>query len=228
MDLAELAGKPSLSGWALVYISLIDAMEARFDRSQETAQKAQAIFQDLGQLGGVGFSMWVDAVARGMKARGSDQIDEEAYRASFEIITAMVGAAEAVGDRNFLGHVWYSLAVYSLDLGDDDAGDRLRKSIVPLWELGNKACTAHSIDQVARYAINQGNLEAATKILASTQAIRDNLGVDGHKTERFLWQEAKATLDASTSEAEQRAAWDSGYIMGFEDAVEHALEVLDL
>lgn len=227
LGLAREIDSPLHTGWTLAYLALFATMEARYEDGVRFAGEAYDVFEALGNLGGAGFSMWTRACAVYLGQRTQATPDQETVAEATTIMLNLLPAARAVGDRNFLGHLWYSLGVAAVDQGDHkDAADHLRESLQAFRELGNKACTGHTLDQVARLAVARQQPELASEILAATSSLRERLGIPGHLFERHEWQECKAEVDEMLNKEALNETWDEGFAMGFDEAVDHALEAL--
>ena len=62
-------------------------------------------------------------------------------------------------------------------------------------ELGNRACAAHVIDQIALQACRDARYSDATRLLAATAAQRERLGRIGHRYERRRWHDGQRAID---------------------------------
>ncbi|HEX6299598.1 MAG TPA: BTAD domain-containing putative transcriptional regulator [Acidimicrobiia bacterium] len=221
---AEEVGSAELAGWAWAYMCLLDIMEKEFEDGSEHAERALDEFQEAQSMGGVGFALWMKAASAGLRSRfETGAIDDE----SAALVASLVDPAKAVGDRNFLGHIGYSLGIYLMDVGElDKAAVELGYATRALAELGNKACSAHNMDQIARLQTARGRAGEACTVLASTQAIRDRLGFPGHPVEAELWSEAITEARDALEAAEFETAWAQGYQMSFRQATDYALALL--
>jgi hypothetical protein len=129
-----------------------------------------------------------------------------------------------IGDRNFLGHLTYSLAIADSDEGRfADAEDHLVEAVEAFAELGNKGCAGHTIDEAARLAVERGDARRAARLLAATEAQRGRLGILGHAYARRYWVHCRERVAEALDDASLEAAWKEGRAMTFDQTVAYTL-----
>lgn len=132
------------------------------------------------------------------------------------LLAVLLPGAQAVGDRNFLGHLAYSIAFVFIDSGEtEDTASWLKDSLVAFQEIGNKACAAHTLDQVARWAVATERPETAAQLLAATSSLRERLGIQGHPMEARFWAECHEQLRESLDEEPFTRAWETGRMLDY-------------
>jgi predicted ATPase/DNA-binding SARP family transcriptional activator len=220
--LAREIGSRTHAGWALSYLALLAVLEGRWDDGRQLAGQASELFQATGSLGGVGFVLWIDAGASYLAAREQGMASDS--KDSMEQIEAMLDMAQAIGDRNFVGHLHWSLAIAAID-GDDHSGaaHHLAVALRSFDELGNKSCAGHTLDEAARLAIVRGAPKRAARLLAATEALRSGLGIPGHVFERRSWEHSRRQVADALDPHEYDEAWTDGSHMDLEQAVGYAL-----
>lgn len=224
LEIGRKVGSELHVGWASAYLALVSMMVTGYQRAQEYAGDAIDAFQRIGDLGGFGFATWSQLAARYLEHRHAPEARRFADEARDLIAGGLLPGAQAVGDRNFLGHLTYSLAIIEIDLGEiDNTAHLLRDSLVAFRELGNKACAAHTLDQVARWAVTMDRAETAARILAATDELRGRLGIPGHSQESELWSECREEVQGHLSEAALAAAWDEGHELDYRAAMDLGL-----
>jgi predicted ATPase/DNA-binding SARP family transcriptional activator len=224
LDLARSIGSRTHTGWALAYLSLLATLEARWDAGERLAGEARGLFEETGNFGGLGFSMWVEAGASYLRSR------EEGHTATDPVrtIESLLDIARIAGDRNFTGHVLWSLGIVAFDKADySAAGHHLGESLDAFMELGNKSCTGHTLDQVAWLALAQGEPRRAARLLAAIEALRERLGIRGHVFERRSWESCRRRVLEELPPSELASAWEDGRHLSLMQAVDDARRVIE-
>jgi len=223
LDIARRIGSRTLQAWAGSYLALLAVMEGRWDDGRRHAGGALELFSETGNLGGVGFATWLGVAATYLEARQLG-IRGNALAGTVDQIQVLVTLAQQVGDRNFLGHLVWSLAISSVDDGDfEAAGRHLRVALEAFRELGNKSCAAHAIDEVARLALAAGQPKRAARLLGATDALRATLGIPGHVLEQRSWEACFRQATDLLGPGDCSEAMADGALLSFDEAVEDAL-----
>jgi predicted ATPase/DNA-binding SARP family transcriptional activator len=224
VQLAREIGSDVHAGWALSYMGLLATLEGRWQDARRLAGEAKDLFQATGRLGGFGFSTWVEEGAVYFAARDAGIPAAQRGDAFINRVGGMLDVAQQIGDRNFLGHLHWSLAIAAHDRGDlPSSAEHLVRAIHAFDDLGNRSCAGHTVDQVAWLAVARDRPKRAARLLASTQAMRAALGIPGHFYEQRIWEHCRQTVVEALAADDFAEAWADGAQMGFEHAVEYAL-----
>jgi hypothetical protein len=123
-----------------------------------------------------------------------------------------------------VAHAAYGTALVDLvtERERDTVASRLSEAIVLLDDLSNVGCLSHTLQAVALYHAQQGDLERAARTAASASGLRDRLAMVFAPYCGF-WPDVDLTaLDPDL----QASAFDTGHSFSYEEAVQHALEGL--
>lgn len=215
------------AAWALGYLGLLAALEGRWHDARHAASEAAELFQTTGRLGGFGFSTWIDAGAAYFEARDAGIPAAQRAEAFVSRLGGLLELAHQVGDRNFLGHLHWSLGIAAHDRADFPASaEHLVQALHAFGELGNKSCTGHTVDQAAWLAVAHGRPRRAARLLAATQTLRAKLGIPGHLYERRIWEDCRRTVVDALPPDEFEEAWADGALMDFDHTVAYTLSEL--
>lgn len=226
--LAREIGSEIHTGWALGYLSLLATLEGRWQDARGLAGEAIELFEAAGRLDGFGFCTWIEAGAAYFEARDAGIPAERRGESFISRVGGMLDMARQIGDRNFLGHLHWSLAIVAHDRGNFSlSAQHLVGALEAFGELGNKSCTGHTVDQAAWLAFARGRPKRAARLLASTQALRSKLGIPGHLYERRIWEECRQRVADALAANDFDEAWADGARMDFDHAVAYALSRLE-
>ncbi len=224
LDAARRIESRTHAGWALGYLALLATLEGRWEDGQRDAREALELFETTGNLGGAGFSLWIEAGASYFQARERGAAGGGQATELMDKVEMLLPVARRIGDRNFLGHLQWSLGIAALDRADpEDAAERLSEALQAFRELGNKSCAAHTLDQVAWLAVARGKPKRAARLLASTQTLRESLGIPGHALERRSWEACKQEVADLLHPDEYEESWADGRRMSPDQAIGYAL-----
>ncbi|MGI9648823.1 MAG: adenylate/guanylate cyclase domain-containing protein [Acidimicrobiia bacterium] len=188
---AREIGSRTHEAWALGYRALLATFDEDYALSRQLAGQAMEAFSDRGNFTGVGFAQWIEAGATLAENRRPGDLSQGELERLYAVCDNLLASSRVVGDRNMIGHLHESLGAIQRVMGQvDESRPSVAAAVRALFELGNKGCTAHALDQAAAVELAQGRTDVAARLLGATGAMRDRLG--GHSLELRLWGEYAA------------------------------------
>ena len=225
--IAEEINAPRLEGWALFYLMTNEAFRLNFDAARAYGEQSLRIFQQAGDLLGIGFATFLETVRDYFDLWSNNELTPEVAEDLMSKLEPMVAGAQQLGDRNFLGHVLELLGRLALHAGRiDEAGAHLSEAVSAFNTLGNQALLARTLDHVALLATRANQPAAAISLLGATTTLRQHLGVPA----MLVGQSFDEALDSARKNLTPdrfKDAWAEGTRMTRDQAVQHAHTIID-
>jgi predicted ATPase len=136
--------------------------------------------------------------------------------------------ARAAGNLPIVATTLGALASYATDEGRAaDAASLAREAISLSQELGDSAGTAIELCRCAGAVALRGEATTAARLLSSSEALREEMGLSERPWLAAENQKTLATIHAQLSEAAFAEAWEEGQKLSLEAAVALAIGALD-
>lgn len=152
--------------------------------------------------------------------------DIEKARALFK---QSADAAQKMGNMRLVYSCHSELAHILRRHGEIDEALGLYVEVLPRWkELGHRAAVAHELECIAFILAQKGKPESAVTLLGAAQALRELIDSSMTLPERAEYDKVVSALRADVAENKFKLRWNSGREMSMEQAVEYALDSVDL
>ena len=215
-------------GWALAGLMLNETYRLNIDAARVYAEQSLRIFQDAGDLLGVGFVTYMQININEFDRWRNNKITPEVAEDLMSKLEPTLAGAQQVGDRNLLGHVLELLGTIALEAGRvDEAGAHLSEAVRGFHTLGNQVCVAHALDRVALLGIRANQPADAISLLAATTILRQHVGVPATPSEQVIFDRAVETARKNLTPDSFENAWAKGTRMTRDQAVQHARTIID-
>jgi non-specific serine/threonine protein kinase len=226
--IAQEINAPRLEAWALAYLMGNEILSLNLDAARVYRAQSLRIFQDAGDLLGIGMVTYLQALADYADLRRNNEMTPEVAEDLMSKLEPMVAGARQLGDRNLLGDVLASLGLFALDAGRiDEAGAHLSEAVTAFDTLGNQAVLARTLDHVALLAARANQPAAAIRLLGATTTLRQQVGVSARLAEQIVVDEALKTARKNLTPDRFKDAWAEGIRMTRDQAVQHARTIID-
>jgi len=150
--------------------------------------------------------------------RGEGERADALHAASLERFTE-------VGDKSGIAYALCKMGALALSRGEVTRTDDLhRESLTLSWELRDKRRIAESLEQIAGVRAARGENEAATRLLAASDALRAQIGAPLPFGEQARFDKSVAATRARLGERAFSHAWAGGQTRTLAEAVADALE----
>jgi hypothetical protein len=205
-----------------------EILSLNLDAARVYRAQSLRIFQDAGDLLGIGMVTYLQALADYADLRRNNEMTPEVAEDLMSKLEPMVAGARQLGDRNLLGDVLASLGLFALDAGRiDEAGAHLSEAVTAFDTLGNQAVLARTLDHVALLAARANQPAAAIRLLGATTTLRQQVGVSARLAEQIVVDEALKTARKNLTPDRFKDAWAEGIRMTRDQAVQHARTIID-
>jgi predicted ATPase/DNA-binding SARP family transcriptional activator len=192
LDQAEAAldgtEPPVLRAWVAVYRGFVAALQDDYQRAEQAGRDALAITNEVGPSIATFWGQYLATGGRYYRLLEEGALTDVVRNGTETTFRALLDLAEAVGERNSIGHLREGLAIAALERGDHlQATEHAHLGARALLELGNVNCCAHVLDVAAEILAQRGDHETALTVLAGTRATRQRLGNPGNPHDLRRW-----------------------------------------
>lgn len=219
LDLARQLGDPFILGIALY--ALADIVDEHWDdqRALELFEEAAGIFRALDA------NAWLSAT---LNTSGAVYREREEYERAIAMVEEGLALGRSCGFTWLvalsLGHL---ARIYRMR-GDLERSFSLNRETIQLWhDLGDWWRLSRTINEFGIVVERMGHYEYATKLLAGSEAMREQLGAAFMPLLVPAWDRAMANLHRQLSDAAFAAAWDAGYSLTMDELIALALTPLE-
>jgi tetratricopeptide (TPR) repeat protein len=225
--IAQEINAPRLEGWALAHLTFNEFYRRDLDAARVYGEQSLRIFQNAGDLLGIGWvtcvQIWVDY----FELRRKNEITPEVAEDLMSKLQPVLAEAQQLGDRNFLGHVLDALGLFALEAGRiDEAGAHFSEAVTAHDTVANKSALAHALDRVALLATRANQPAAAIRLLGATTSLKQHLGVSARLAEQIIVDEALTTARKNLTPDRFKDAWAEGTRMTRDQAIQHARTII--
>jgi hypothetical protein len=205
-----------------------EAFRLNFDAARVYGEQSLRIFQNVGDLLGIGMVTFVQTFADYGDLWRNKEMTPEVAEGLMSKLEPMVAGARQLGERNLLGHLLDLLGPIALDAGRiDEAGAHLFEAVRALDTVGNQICLAHALDHVALLATRANQPAAAIRLLGATTTLRQHIGVSARLAEQLVFGEVLDTARKNVTPDTFKDAWAEGSRMTRDQAVQHARTIIN-
>jgi predicted ATPase/DNA-binding SARP family transcriptional activator len=194
LRLARTLEAPGQGAWASAYLALLNILEEDDGSAKTLTADALNHFIEIGDMAGIGFATWLKVLSEYSSYFYEGSMTPEQRDEARIGLEPLLQAATAIGDRNLIGHLHWSLGLIELTTGDERARDHFAEAVRWLSELGNHSCICHVIDGLALFMANTGELATAARLIGAVEGLRTRIGNPGHRGERFIREQCHALL----------------------------------
>lgn len=211
----RLGNKQSLAQTLLNLGNLLVDLED-FAAARALHEEGLALFRKLGDLGNVAIAL--TNLGNAARNQGGPAAARPFYEESLAI-------AREVNDRVGIALAQINLGTLLCELGDFAASRAAQSEFLALCrEMGMKRLIAYGLEAESELALVTGQAERAVTFQSAATALRLAIKCPLPPSEQGFIKSRLEKLRDLTSEASFTAAWERGEGMGFEQAVEYALE----
>jgi predicted ATPase len=218
LDLHRRLGDAWGAAYAVFMLGIIASEERDFETASRLMSESVGRFRELGDehytLTSIDNLAWIQ----------SELGDLERARTLHE---EELPLARAAGNERIEAMALGGLAAIALE--EDRVADALPllKRSLPIWhDLGDLQMVARELRRFARGLALTGRAEMATRLLSSSEVVREQVGANEGGFEEFN-QETLATIRSQLDEAAFTEAWDQGQKLSADEAVALALDSVD-
>jgi non-specific serine/threonine protein kinase len=226
--IAQEINAPRLEAWALAHLTFNEFYRLNWDAARVYAAQSLRIFQNAGDLLGIGWVTFTQTVADYVDLWRDNKCTPEVAEDFLSKLKPMLAGAQQLGERNLLGHVLEVLGSMALEAGRiDEAGAHLFEAVSAFDTLGNPVHLARTLDRVARLGTRANQPAAAIRLLGATTTLRQQVGVSARLAEQVVFDEALDTARKNVTPDSFKDAWAEGTRMTRDQAVQHARAIID-
>jgi non-specific serine/threonine protein kinase len=218
---------PRMEAWVLFYLMTNEALRLNLDAARVYGEQSLRIFRQAGDLAGIGFVTYQQAVIEYFDSWKNDELTPEVAEALTSKLEPILAGARQQGDRNLLGHVLELSGMFALHAGRrEEASAQFSEALRAFDTLGNQALVARVLVSVARLANEANQPAAAVSLLGASTTLRKHIGVPATLVQRSFFDEALDTARKDLTADRFEDAWAEGIRMTREQAVQHAGTVI--
>lgn len=190
-----------------------------YSRARAVLREAAQIFAELGDRSGAAWSM---------SQQGDIAREQDEMTAARDLYQQALSAFRQAGDRWGIARSLTDLGCVACEQGDHlTAYAAYREGLEIFASLGHKRGIARALEGFACSAWAQGNPARALAIAAASAHLRQLIGAPMLPLERLKLDRNLQPAWNSLNERDGKAAWEQGWAMTLEDAIEYALEQAD-
>jgi predicted ATPase len=213
LEIAREIGDRATEAEAVYNMAYPPAYEEDFDTAIATVKEARKLFEELGIERGVADTIWLLAIVARVEGdiEGARALAEESLRRH-----------RAIGDRFGTTDALRVLGRIALSQGDlETAGASYLEALENDEVVGNQTGMGIVLDNLASKATAEGRHLDAVRLAGASEKIKEAAG--GHAPPPFIdLTDPREAASADLGDAAVRAAWDEGYAMTLEQALEYA------
>jgi predicted ATPase/class 3 adenylate cyclase len=213
--------------WAHAYLATNEMYRLGIDAARQHAQQAVRLSQKVADIGGLGYAMFQEVGIDAWTLFAESRLAGPEATQLLERIDPLADGADALGDRNMIGHIrQLEGQIASAGGATERAGAAFDRAITALSELGTVACACHCLDAIAVHIAGQGDHGTAVQLVGAGRRLRTDIGIIVSPMEAPWQNDALDRARSNLSAGELEAALDRGARLGLAEATQLARAAL--
>ena len=228
LELAVDQNSPRLQMWAHAYRASNEFYRAQVDETLRHAEKAIQIANDIGDLFGLGYAIFMSVSAEALLQDSKGELSPEVARDLLGRLLPVSSSVRAAGERNMIGHVLQTEGVLAARAGDTEKASRsFDTAIQALAELGQVGCACHCLEAIAQFAASAGEHRSAAAITSAADRLRAQVGIRFSPFEKELRAVTMSmAAEEFSTEVLEAAESDGGAFISLQEATQLARQTV--